>query len=61
VKGFGPVRLSQDGTGELEVVPRNRFAKKLERDGKLTVKPRIWLHADGGAAAIRHKLTLRRD
>jgi autotransporter-associated beta strand protein len=61
VKGFGPVQLNQAGTGDLEIVPRNRFAKKLEREGRLSVKPRVWLISAGGAVAIRPKVTLRQD
>ena len=61
VKGFGPATLAQAGQAELEVVPRNRAAKKLEKKGRLTVNPRIRLFAENGSAAIRHEFRLRRD
>jgi hypothetical protein len=62
VKGFGPARLDDAGQAELEVVPRNRFARKLEEKGGLTVNPRIRLFAAAdGVKGIRHEFTLRQD
>ena len=60
VMGFGPARLAEAGEAELEVVPRRRAAETLEKQGKLTVNPRIRLYAENGRKGIRHKFKLRR-
>jgi low density lipoprotein receptor-related protein 5/6 len=61
VKGFGAVTLAAAGNGEVVVRPRNKLARKLEKEGKLTVNPRIRLYAENGSKGIRHEFKLRQD
>jgi len=61
VKVFGPVRLTEPGSAELEIVPRNRAAEKLARTGRLTVNPRILFVTDAVDIGIRHQFDLRQD
>ena len=63
MRGFGPVQLNQSGNGELEVVARNKAAKKLDRTGRVTVNPRIKFAPAGLDYEIgtRHQFELRQD
>jgi len=62
VKANGPATTGADGTAELEVAPRNKAAKKLRKNGRLSVNPKAILNtAAGGELLARQKFTLRRD
>jgi hypothetical protein len=59
VKSNGPATVD-DGTAELEVIPRNKAAKKLKRKGRLDVNPKVILNpAAGGELLARREVTLR--
>ena len=61
VKPFGPVTLDEPGSGELEIIPRNKAAEKLRRTGRITINPLIRLDSPFGETGIRHRFELRRD
>ena len=59
VKSNGPATVD-DGPAELEVIPRNKAAKKLMRKGRLDVNPKVILNpAAGGELLARREVTLR--
>ena len=62
VMGFGPVDVTPASPVEVEIVPRNKAAKKLQRTGRVTVNPLIKQSlAGGGEIGVRHQFELRLD
>ena len=62
VKRTATVDLTEAGAAELEVIPRNKAAETLRRNGRLKVNPQVRFGAVGGHnLAVRHEFELRRD
>lgn len=60
VKASGPVQVSAGGSAVLEAAPRRKAVRALQRDGRVTINPRVALElTDGSRIKARRKLTLR--